>query len=86
MPDLCYEIKIKEKLMNILKKDLVATHCTLVLNTILDMTTQIYLIQWCNFINKILNGTIEEVEKNFIIYQAERCAMRYQKKKKSKNN
>lgn len=67
MPDLCYEIKIKEKLINIVKKDLTTMHCTEVLSTILDMTVQTYLIQWCNFLNKVLNGTVKEVEKNFII-------------------
>jgi len=77
--DICYKMKIKENLIYIVMKNLSITmHCTLTLDTILDTIMQTFLIQWCNFLNKILNGTIKDLEAaetNFIIFQAQRCAL-----------
>lgn len=81
----CHEIKVKEKLMQILQMEAFSTnvmHCPNLQHILLNETAQQFIAAWCIFVNKILNGTITEEcdSSNFIYNEAKRMAMRYKKK------
>lgn len=83
MPYICHERKIKKKLSNILNNKIKMTiHCSSVLKIICDMVTEMFIIRWSNYVNKLLNGSIKETSNNIIFFQAQRCALRYSRNKK----
>ncbi|XP_024869162.1 uncharacterized protein LOC112456716 isoform X2 [Temnothorax curvispinosus] len=83
-----YETEIKKKLKSILYLEVftrISTHCSTLLDYLIEETAQEFIVQWCKFINKILNGTQQEnYENNYIYNEAKRMSMRFTKKKNLK--
>jgi len=82
----CHEINVKEKLMDILSKNIpVSMHCSLTQTILLSMVADKFIIEWCNFLNKILNGKIKDgFETNYVLSQAKKISERYCKNKGNK--
>lgn len=82
-PHFCHEIQVMEKLKNILSIEAFSTpiiHCLIVRSIIIDVTAKQFILQWCNFINKILTGKIEEgCDANFMYNQARRMYLKRSK-------
>lgn len=83
MPDICYKVKIKEKIVQIVKSKITFNmHCSNTIDIIAHKLAENFLFKWCIYMNKILNGSITDVGSNFIASEAQKCASRYCRKKK----
>ncbi|XP_039308365.1 uncharacterized protein LOC105204150 isoform X2 [Solenopsis invicta] len=84
----CHEIEIKKKLKSFLYLESFSkfsTHCSILLDNLIEDTAAQYLLIWCRYINKIINGTEEhDYENNFVYNQAKRMSLKYKKKQRNK--
>lgn len=83
MVDICCFPKIRQKLINIIKRDTaIEMHCTTNTDTLLHLIAEMFIQNWCKCINAILLRKISNVEpKDFMILEAEKLASRNTKKK-----
>lgn len=81
---LCNEIQIKKKIINILSKNIKRScpHHEI----IYDIMAEEFFMEWARYVNKLLNGTIKETNRNFLFLQAQECATKYTRNKKRYNN
>lgn len=81
---LCHEIKVKEKLKNILMEEIFSKctlHCSIVRNLIADITATNFILHWCTFINDILYGKRQEIDDNFMYKMAKKMHLKQSTKK-----
>lgn len=83
--DFCYTLEVKKKLKSILYSEVfskVSTHCTILLDHLIEETVEQFIIQWCKYINKILNRKYTgNFENNYIYNEAKKMSIKYMKKK-----
>lgn len=78
-------IKLKEHIVNSMATDTnnLTMHCNSASKELLNMIAEEFIQQWCNFVNKILNGKVMDgFQLNYIYNQAKSTAMRHIKKGK----
>ncbi|KAL1517733.1 hypothetical protein ABEB36_001464 [Hypothenemus hampei] len=77
--DFCHSTNVKEILKQHVQKEgfLTPFHCTAVYDILIDKTSEIFIYEWCKFINNILNGKITDngaLKTNYIYFQANRMS------------
>lgn len=84
MTDICHHRKIKNKLMGLIKSHAnISMHCSANTELVIGEMAEIFINQWCDYINKIINGEITEpVYNNYMISQA----LEYASRNKKTNN
>lgn len=84
----CHETKVKKKLIQHLSNTFPKFHCTDIQNNILNNFAHQFILEWCNFINKIFRGkeTQDDLNTNNMYYEAQRMSSKYRKKVKNKTS
>lgn len=80
----CYELNVKIKLKSILYLEAfskMSIHCATQEDYLIEETAQHFIIQWCKYVNKILNGIEDNQTDNYIYNEAKRMSMRFKKEK-----
>lgn len=81
----CHETNVKRKLIHVLTEIFPKFHCPEIQNNMLNSCAQQFLMEWCNFINKILKGSKQEdLNTNYMYYQAQRMSLKYCRNKSKK--
>lgn len=84
-PNCCHNVRVKEYVIESMTAEIgyLTIHCNSSFKELLNMLVEDFILQWCNFLNKILCGKMSNgFQSNYMYDQAKNMAMRYTKKSK----